>query len=87
MKCSMGLWLLAVIIVLGIIAIAVQFLTPRVHISPRLAEELFRNFTKKFNKSYETPEEYQKRLNIFTVSFVCWARSIQINFVLSSNCA
>lgn len=69
MKCSKGLWLLSLVIVLGIVALTVQMLIARVHVSPRLAEELFRNFTKKFNKSYETPEEYQKRLNIFTVSF------------------
>lgn len=70
MKCSMGLWLLSLIIVLSIIAITVQHLMARVHISPRLAEELFRNFTKKYNKSYDTPLEYQKRLNIFTVSII-----------------
>lgn len=69
MKCSTGLWLLSLVIVLGIVALTVQMLMARVHVSPRLAEELFRNFTKKFNKSYETPAEYQKRLNIFTVSF------------------
>lgn len=71
MKCSIGLWLLTLIIVLGIITVTVQILFARVHVSPRLAEELFQNFTKKFNKSYNTPEEYQKRLNIFTVSFLC----------------
>lgn len=70
MKCSAGLWLLALIIVLGIVALTLQMLVARVHVSPRLAEELFRNFTVKYNKSYTTPEEYQKRLNIFTVSFV-----------------
>lgn len=77
MKCSMGLWLLSVIIVLGIIAVTVQFMIGRVHVSPRLAEELFRNFTKKYNKSYDTPDEYQKRLNIFTVS-ICFSLQLSI---------
>lgn len=67
MKCSKGLWLMCLIILLGIVALTVQILMARVHVSPRLAEELFKNFTAKFNKFYDTPEEYQKRLNIFTV--------------------
>lgn len=68
MKCSMGLWLLSLIVVLAIIAVTLQMLMARVHVSPRLAEALFKNFTIKYNKSYDSPEEYQKRLNIFTVS-------------------
>lgn len=71
MKCSKGFWIFLVLVLLCLLAWPIHIGLFRVHISPRFAEQLFRNFTQKYNKSYLNPEEFQKRLNLFTVSFLC----------------
>lgn len=69
MECSKGLclWITLFLLLLGILVIPFQYEKFRVHVPHGLAEELFKNFTAKYNKSYDRPEEFQKRLNIFTV--------------------
>lgn len=68
MKCSKGFWIFLLLVLLCFLAVPIHFGLKQYHVPSRLAEQLFRNFTRKFNKSYLQPEEFQKRLNIFTVS-------------------
>lgn len=69
MKCSKGFWIFLLLVLLCFLAVPIHFGLRQYHVPPRLAERLFQNFTQKFNKSYLQPEEFQKRLNIFTVSY------------------
>lgn len=68
MKCTRGCWIFLVLVMLCFLAIPLHIGVLRIRIPPRLTEELFRNFTAKYNKSYLNPEEFQKRLGIFKVS-------------------
>lgn len=68
MKCSRGLWIFALLILLCFLAIPLHISDLRIRIPPHLADELFRNFTAKYNKSYANPKEFQERFGIFTVS-------------------
>lgn len=45
---------------------------PPIRLPAEFVEKLFREFVTKYNRTYasgQNPEEYQKRLNIFTVIF------------------
>lgn len=68
MKCSKGCWIFLCLVMLCFLAIPLHIGVLRVRIPPHLAEELFKNFTAKYNKSYWNPEEFQKRLGVFKVS-------------------
>lgn len=68
MKCSRGLWIFTLLVLLCFVAIPLHIGILRIRIPPNLAEELFHNFSAKFNKTYDSPKEFQKRLGIFTVS-------------------
>lgn len=68
MKCSRGLWIFALLVLLCFLAIPLHIGVLRIRIPPHLAEELFHNFTAKYNKSYGSPKEFQMRLGIFKVS-------------------
>lgn len=68
MKYSKGFWIFLVLVLLCFLAIPLHIGVFRIQISPRLAEEIFHNFTTKYNKSYLNPQEFQKRLGIFRVS-------------------
>lgn len=68
MKCSKGFWIFLLLVLLCLLAIPIHTGIFRVHIPKHFAEQLFKNFTQKYNKSYLHPEEFQKRFNIFTVS-------------------
>ena len=70
MKCSKGVWIFLLLIFLLFLAIPLHIGVLRIRIPPHLAEELFKNFTVKYNKSYSSPEEFQKRLGIFKVSYL-----------------
>ncbi|XP_055327078.1 cathepsin O-like [Sitodiplosis mosellana] len=65
MKCSKGLWIFVLLILLLFLAIPLHIGVLRIRIPQHLAEELFKNFTAKYNKTYINPEEFQKRLGIF----------------------
>lgn len=69
MKCTRGAWIFLALVLLCFLAIPLHVGVLRVRIPPRLTEELFKNFTAKYNRTYVTPEEFQKRLGIFKVSF------------------
>lgn len=69
MDFSKALFIFILLIALFAIILPIQRLTSRVYLPPHFAEELFKNFTQKFNKSYNGPDEYQKRLNNFKVIF------------------
>lgn len=68
MKCTRGFWIFIVLVLLCFLAIPLHIGVLRIRIPPHLAEQLFRNFTSKYNKSYMNPAEFQKRLGIFKVS-------------------
>ncbi|XP_031635960.1 cathepsin O-like [Contarinia nasturtii] len=65
MKCSKGCWIFCILVLLCFLAIPLHIGTFRIRIPPRMAEELFKNFTKKYNISYPNPKEFQKRFGIF----------------------
>lgn len=70
MRCSKGVILLIVVIVLCAVAIiSFQFGFSHINVPHGLADKKFKEFIKKYNRSYgEDPQEYQKRFNIFMVS-------------------
>lgn len=68
MKYSKGFWIFVVLVLLCLLAIPLHFGVFRVQIPARFSEQLFHNFTEKYNKTYLNPQEFQKRLGIFRVS-------------------
>lgn len=70
MKCSKGLWIFFLLVLLCFVAIPLHIGVLRIRIPQHLAEELFKNFTEKYNKSYMNPQEFQKRLGIFKVRYL-----------------
>lgn len=68
MKCSQGLCLFVMLVLLCFLVIPLHMGFFRIHITQRLAENLFNNFTAKYNKSYLNPKEFQWRLGVFRVS-------------------
>lgn len=69
MKCTRGCWIFLSLVLLCFLAIPLHIGVLRIQIPQHLADELFKNFTAKYNKSYLNPQEFQKRLGIFKVSF------------------
>lgn len=68
MKCSRGLYVFVMLVLLCILVIPLRMGLFRIQITQHLAENLFRNFTAKYNKSYLNPKEFQWRLGVFKVS-------------------
>lgn len=68
-ECSRGVAQFACLVLLCFVGIPIWLEAP-IHLPPGLVEKKFRNFIDKYNKTYgngEHPEEFQKRLGIFTV--------------------
>lgn len=69
MECSRGVAQFACLVLLCFVGIPIWLEAP-IRLPPGLVEKKFRNFISKYNKTYgngEHPEEFQKRLGIFTV--------------------
>lgn len=70
MECSRGLCVFLFLVMLCFLVIPLHIGVLRIQIPRHLAEELFKNFTAKYNKSYVNPEEFQRRLGIFKVGSI-----------------